>query len=127
MRKDATLDKRKVRLPNSSFLAYSKGTAYVGDYVVWNDDGQRRICRYVARIASAPRIDNDPNLAGWMMIVVLSPNAASLWVRWVPPSEIEECYSPKDWTSRIEQTMALFNSSEIAKQSPYDIAAQVGA
>lgn len=124
MRQDATIDRRQVYCPNSSWLAYSKGTAKAGYFVVWNDNGNMRLCRVIGRVHYAPASGEVKEIKDWLFLAVLNDSATSVWIRWVPPSEITNVYSPEDYaTMRHSKAMDLFHSADFLKNSPEGIAA----
>jgi len=87
MRTDAQIDRKQVRLPNSSFSGYSKGTAQHGDIVIWNDNGQRRIARVAGRVAYAPESGNKdqgtytPTIRNNLFLIVLNNTLAYKYIR----------------------------------------------
>lgn len=126
MRTDAKIDGVQVRVPNVPFLGYNKPFAQKGDIVVWNDDGSRRVCRVAGRVHFAPATpDGTREIRDWLFLVALSDSLSDLWVRWVPPEEIEECFSMEDYASRIRKTLDKLLDPTFRSKNPYDIAADL--
>lgn len=131
MRTDATIDKKQVKLPNSSWLGYSKGTAQYGDFVVWNDTGERKLARVIGRVAHAPEAGSkelntfSPKIENYIMLAVLNSTCTSKFIRWVSPDEIQECYQPGDYALLIRNTMAQFTSEEFIAGKPEAIADRI--
>ena len=125
MRKDAQIDKRQVKLPNASWMGFSKSTAQYGDFVVWNDTGELKLARVIGRVAYAPECGSKPVIRDYLMLAVLNSTCTSKFIRWVSPEEIQECYRPADYALLIRQTMEQFTSEEFTAGKPEEIAERI--
>jgi hypothetical protein len=135
MRNDCIIDKKPIKLPNSHLTGFCKKIGNVGDLVVWNNDGDRRLCRIAGRIHSAPAVAGTQAISNWVFAVVLNPTLTDTWIRWIPPEEIEECYdcdSGRDkrdvgnYADRIRLIIANFLSREMISPDPFKTASNLG-
>jgi hypothetical protein len=114
-------------------IGYNRWIARHGYIVVWNDNGQRRVCRVVGRVAYAPEVGSkemgtySPMMSNYLMLIVLNTVGSSTYIRWVHPDEIVECYDPKDYVNKIRTNLERFLSDEFIKKSPLEIAEELGA
>ena len=129
MRSDARFSKKRVYLPNSSNIGFSRLYAKPGDFVIWKErEGQERQGRVVATVDVQYAITDNgmAPIKGWLMIMVLSDTHSDLWVRWVPPDEITACYLSGDWIERSKKVLDYFMMAhEVwskASKDPYAIA-----
>lgn len=122
MRTDVTIDRKQVHLPNASTLGYGKFKAQHGDVVLFKQDpsiGQLTIGRVVGRIASAPRIGDDPDLRGHLVVVALTQSITSPMERWVDPANVVECFNPQDFGGRdVGEFLRFFFSPEFRNETP---------
>lgn len=96
MRNDVTIDRKQTGyLPNTSTLGYGKYKAQFGDVVLFTEANHVRIGRVIGRIKSAPRIGNDPDLRGHLVVLTLGQNLTHAFERWVAPEDVIECFNPE--------------------------------
>jgi hypothetical protein len=124
MRTDAKIDQRSVKLPNVQFTGYNKHEAEPGYFVVWNDNGERKLCRVIARVAFAPECGDkerntwSPEIRNQLMVGVLNSSVSSIYLRWIKPEDVQECYSPEDYAECMQRVFARFTSDAFINQSP---------
>jgi hypothetical protein len=131
MRTDCQIDRKQVKLPNVTLIGFNRWKARYGYIVVWNDDGIRRLCRVVGRVAYAPACGDPqdkqmftPEIRNWLVLVCLNTTGSNWFIRWAPPEQIEQCYDPKD-CAEIQKKILRFLSDEFIKQPTDKIVQEV--
>lgn len=108
--RDTTYDKRAVPLPNVTLTGFGRGSAKPGDMITYNEwykirslfsnsaDGdsaegdyaRTRIARVLGRIKHAPAINK------WLIVLALSEDGLSSYIRWIDPKHVTKCVRPSD-------------------------------
>lgn len=76
--------RKKVKLPNVRFFAYSRPVAEVGDWLVYREGDQFRVGRMFASLAGTG--DSDGHIA----VLTLDDCASHAHFRWVDPKDVIE-------------------------------------
>lgn len=122
MRIDIVIDRKQVHLPNASTLGFGKYKAQYGDCVLFSEGGQRTMGRVIGRIAYAPKMDNDPDLRNYLVVIALGSNLSFPMERWVDPASVSECFNPQDFGNRdIAAFMSFFFGESFRKHSTEDM------
>lgn len=98
MRTDIIIDRRFVRCPNASTLAYGKYRAQVGDWVTWRypeADGTIYTGRMIGRIAydPTPATAEYRNTRGWIVCLTLGMEMTTVFERWVDPQWVTQVHA----------------------------------
>ncbi len=103
MRRDATIDRRFVRCPKASTLAYGKWRAQVHDWIVWRypeSDGTPgdgpHIGRMIGRIAYAPSLGETGQIKDWILVLALSSDHTHAYERWIDPAWVSQVNGPHE-------------------------------
>jgi len=88
MRRDAIIDKRKVRCPNASLIGYGKLFAQVGDVVRFTEGDTPRIGRMIGRVAYAPSLQGEGVIKDYILCAVLGHDLTCMTERWVNPANV---------------------------------------
>ncbi len=88
MRRDATIDRRKVKCSNASLIGYGKLFAQVGDVVRFKEYDRIRLGRMIGRIAFAPPCGETPCIKNWLLVVCLGEDLTHMAERWVDPASV---------------------------------------
>lgn len=96
MRTDVTTSKKQSEyLANASTLGYGKYKAQFGDIVIYRENENTvRVARVAGRIEHCPKLDDDPNMKGWLIVVALGMNLTHTMERWINPDDVIECFNP---------------------------------
>lgn len=95
MRKDVTIDRRKVYCKNSSPLGYSSKTLYCGERFVFFDESagngdQQRVGRMIGRISACSSGDWS-EITGRIVTIMLNEDL-DMFERWVKPENVIRTY-----------------------------------
>lgn len=117
MRTDVRIDRKQVKLPNSTNLGFGKWKAQFGDVVRFDESGHDMYGRIIGRIAHAHRPDGDPDVRGWLVVIALGSNLSFPMERWVNPADVRECFNPQAFGGRdMAKFLAFFFGPEFRKQ-----------
>lgn len=131
MRK-ATIDGCRVLCRKGSFHHYG-AYAHVGDWLTYDEsngsesNGLLRVGRMIGRIKHAPAFgvgtDSTPAIDNWLLVLALSNDATSLYIRWVNPDNVTRVESPNDGITRLAAMFFAvklpFNRDELMFLSDY--------
>ena len=96
MRTDCKISRKSVVCPNASLLGHAKGTAKVGDLVVYkeaymDDSHSLRAARMIGTIDYAPPIGDDTKpVKGYLLVLALSNDCTHCYERWINPKDVIE-------------------------------------
>lgn len=118
MRTDIITDRRQVICKNASVIGYSTRKVRVGDFVMWDENGQRQVGRMLARMTwngiegkckyiVVARLANDCTFVGGE--------------RWVKPDDVMEAYPQGYYVGKVKAAMRLFLGDEMRKRAKRDI------
>lgn len=83
-RADVVRNERKIDVPNSSWIGYSRGALYFGDFFTYSQDGRLRLARYhgqIRPVAGGP----------WRILAqVASDFVEYTYERWIDPRDVLE-------------------------------------
>jgi hypothetical protein len=101
--RNATRDRRFVRCPKASTLAYGKWRAQVGDFVVYTypDGGPTETGRMISRIVYAAGFDTVTDVRNWIEVLTLNQELTHAYVRWVNPDWVSRVYAAAPDTARF--------------------------
>ena len=117
MRTDAKIDRKQVYCPNVVTLGYSRPMARFGYFVTFNEGRRTVLARVVGRIASAPRIDNDPDVRGYLVVMAIGFQYATPMERWINPKAVLDCFPPNTGHWDCLKFMQFFFGADFKKQS----------
>jgi hypothetical protein len=114
MRRDATIDRRKVKCLNASHIGYGKLFAQVGDIITFSyPGGETRTARMVGRIHYAPALQGDKSpVRDFILAAMLNPRLDHVGEFWIDPKTVLTVESVRDHLARVN----WFFSPELVKE-----------
>jgi hypothetical protein len=119
MRRDATIDRQQVLVPNASTLGCGKYKAQFGDVVLYKElNGHTRIARVAGRIKFAPALEpQEKSIRNWLLVIALDERLSWSFERWVNPADVIECFDPENEHCRMQELLAFIFSPKFKQES----------
>ena len=118
MRRDATIDRQQVHLPNASTLGFGKYKAQFGDVVLYQQDEHTYIGRVAGRIHYAPPLESSEKpIRDYLLVIALGTRLDFAMERWVNPEDVTECFDPSNEHCRIQEVLAFLFSPQFKTES----------
>ena len=84
MRADVVRNERKIDVPNSSWIGFSRGSLSFGDFFIYSHDGHRRMARYHGQIRPVSG-------GAWQILAQVADNfMGCTYERWIDPRDVLE-------------------------------------